>query len=87
MSKSLLIHCTHGKENAEKAILELYNLSGQLIVQSAVNLLTGSNNHQLNIKNIDNGIYILKVTSSEKTLETKNTKNVSYVQNVFIFAA
>jgi len=64
---SLAITC----ENAEKATINIIDMTGKLIKQIAVGLSTGENNFSLNVGSLAAGDYTLQVINSNMEIKTQ----------------
>ncbi len=59
---------------ATKASLQLYNVQGQSILQKQITFQYGNNNENLNISNLNKGIYYLHISTNNSTIVEKIVK-------------
>ncbi len=58
----------------ESATIELFNISGQKLLERVVNILAGNNQFNLNTNTLQSGIYIVKIITTEGTAWLKTIK-------------
>lgn len=56
--------------NNQKSYIEICDLSGKKIFDKKINSITGVNNEHLSIKNVNSGMYILKIFDSQNLITT-----------------
>lgn len=61
-------------EETGEARIELINLSGQILQQSAINLFNGLQTKSIDTSNLLSGIYFLRITNGEKSIVRKISK-------------
>ncbi len=61
-------------ENSEPDVLQIFNISGKLMFERAIELVLGENNYSIGVKDIPSGVYFLKTEFSTPTklIITKN---------------
>lgn len=58
-------------EVEEEMQINLFNISGQLMMSASINLSIGQNQYELNVKSLEKGLYIFKMKSKSLELEKK----------------
>lgn len=66
-----IIHFNFNNTMNEDAVVSIYNLSGQLLKENKIQLIEGFNAHEINIEELNSGIYILRISTDSKMLESK----------------
>jgi hypothetical protein len=61
------------KQN-ESATIELYNISGQKLLEQVVNLTIGKNQFNLNTNSLQSGLYIVKIITTKGNAWLKTIK-------------
>ncbi len=68
---SSIIHFNFNNATNEDAVVSIYNLSGQLLKENKIQANEGFNSNEMNIEELSGGLYILRVTTQAKIMESK----------------
>lgn len=71
--ENLILLLQSNKE--EELILEIYSISGKLVLQKQLKSVSGNHQYQLNISDLDLGIYIVSIKSTSFNISQKLVKN------------
>ena len=65
-------------EDASEALITVYNLQGQKLMNQAVNLAKGFNQTVLNVRQLNEGTYLINVISEGKVLTTQRFTKIGF---------
>ena len=53
-------------ENSDDALIEVFGMDGKKLISVSINVLQGQNESVINVSELDNGMYIVKLQSGKK---------------------